>query len=370
MLLVAAVLSLGISAANAQSNVTIYGVADVGYAYQNNTSGQHINQLFSNGLSDSRLGLKGTEDLGNGNAVFFTLEQSVNFDSADQSNPSTFSARQTYLGFKNSTYGSISGGLQYSPGYIASTQYDAIYGSQFSASQVLAGMGGMTIANNANGRWNNSLTYYSPTVYGFNGQLMYRLGDQVSSTSTSSGSSQSGYGVGLNYTWKDLNVGYVYQASESSASGSNQTAVNSPAVQRENFLGASYDFKVVKLVGQYQWSNWSATGAGNASNQLWAIGAIVPVTSAFSITSNYGQLIVDNHDSHNTNGTAQSYSLGGIYSLSKRTRIYGLFNYTTVDNDMMVMGYNGLSSPATSSNTLISSASNGYTYALGMNHSF
>jgi predicted porin len=368
MLLVAALTSLGVSSVFAQSAVTIYGTADVGYAYQNNTSGQHINQVFSGGLTESRIGLKGVEDLGGGNSVFFVLEEGLAID-APSNDGSGLTSRQTFVGLKNNKFGALSGGRQFSPGYIASNMYDAIYASPLSASQVLANMGGMTIAASANGRWNNSLNYSSPTFYGVSGQFMVRTGDQVASTGTSDGSSQSGFGIGLNYAYNNFNASYVYQSTDSSQSGSNLVLVSAPGTQRENMIGGSYDFKVVKIVGQYQWASWTGTGDANADNQLWTIGAIVPITERFSVATNYGQLRADN-DQPNTNGTAQSTSVGGIYSLSKRTKLYGLFNYTTVDNDMRVMSYNGLVSPTTESNTLVSNTANGYSYAFGMNHMF
>ena len=67
-LLVLAVLGAFTGAASAQSNVTIYGVIDAGIAYEKGSAGS-VTKLATGVQSGNRLGFKGSEDLGGGQAT-------------------------------------------------------------------------------------------------------------------------------------------------------------------------------------------------------------------------------------------------------------------------------------------------------------
>ena len=90
-----AVAGLASTAAFAQTNVQIYGVADAAVVYTNTNGGPTTNAagvtsangngrdkfaIDSGGLAGSRLGFKGTEDLGNGLKAIFTLEYALSID--------------------------------------------------------------------------------------------------------------------------------------------------------------------------------------------------------------------------------------------------------------------------------------------------
>jgi len=69
--------------ASAQSSVSIYGIVDVwaGREKINVAPGTSANSVLqSGGLSTSRLGFKGTEDLGGGLSAVFGLEAALNID--------------------------------------------------------------------------------------------------------------------------------------------------------------------------------------------------------------------------------------------------------------------------------------------------
>ena len=74
-------------AALAQSNVTIYGVADATFDIVNVSGGSaalsgntpNFTRVSTNG---SRIGFKGTENLGNGLSALFQFESNANFDAA------------------------------------------------------------------------------------------------------------------------------------------------------------------------------------------------------------------------------------------------------------------------------------------------
>ena len=365
-LLITAALALSALTAQAQSNVQIYGTVDAAGVYQSNSIGKNTNSISSGGLTPSRIGFKGTEDLGNGASAFFVIEQGFEVDTN-----STFTSRQTLVGLKSSKAGALSLGRQYSPGYLASADYDAIGTSAFGVQQVLSSLAGFTAAVNENGRWNNTINYVSPTFYGLEVSAMYRAGEQVNVAGTSDRTTLEGYATGLKYVRGNFATTYVYQFTETSTNGGAPAVLNG-GQQRENFLGASYDFAVVKLVGAYQNSDWDKNGTGNGSkNQLYTVGVIVPVTAAFDIHGAYALLDINGKGSTGASGSASGATVAGIYKLSKRTKVYALAGYTELDSGLKTSTYSGLNvSPVAGANPLVTSGVDGYTLAAGINHSF
>ncbi|MQM30487.1 MAG: hypothetical protein CRU78_08085, partial [Candidatus Accumulibacter phosphatis] len=133
-----AVASLASGAALAQTNVTMYGIADAGYVYSsggdlsvrnfgtNNNNNPTFSGIQSGLLSSSRLGFKGTEALGNGLNAVFTLEYSLNIDNnSGVGNTGSLNARQQFVGLQSDKLGTVALGRQYAPGYLASINNDA-----------------------------------------------------------------------------------------------------------------------------------------------------------------------------------------------------------------------------------------------------
>lgn len=127
-LLALAVLTAISGAASAQSSVTLYGKVDVGLVYESgNPAGKSL-RVDSGITGGSRIGFKGVEDLGGGMKASFQLETGFCADGANgatQPNFCTgsnqFMGRQAY-GALSGGFGSVSGGRQYSLGFINLTK--------------------------------------------------------------------------------------------------------------------------------------------------------------------------------------------------------------------------------------------------------
>ena len=107
--------------AHAQSSVTLYGVIDGSIEYVNrvassaatpNQGGSRFGMPSVGGLSASRWGLRGVEDLGGGNQALFVLESGFQWDTGALQSAPLFN-RQSYLGIQNATVGKFSFGRQY-----------------------------------------------------------------------------------------------------------------------------------------------------------------------------------------------------------------------------------------------------------------
>jgi predicted porin len=76
-------------AAMAQSSVTLFGVVDATVRYVDGGTNGNIWSLTNSGYNSSRLGFRGTEDLGGGLSASFWLEAGVNNDNGTGSATST-----------------------------------------------------------------------------------------------------------------------------------------------------------------------------------------------------------------------------------------------------------------------------------------
>lgn len=100
------------NAAFAQSNVTLYGLISEGYVYTNNVGGKSMSELKGNLQQGSRWGIRGTEDLGNGNSAIFTLESGFSPDTGTSAQGNRLFGRAAVVGLSNKTWGTVTVGRQ------------------------------------------------------------------------------------------------------------------------------------------------------------------------------------------------------------------------------------------------------------------
>ena len=310
----------------AQSNVTIYGVADA-YMGFGNHGGNDLAAVQSGGLSGSRLGFRGAEDLGNGLKAVFTLEQGVDISNGVASpsvgDDSVFS-RQALVGLSGA-FGTVSLGRQYAPGF--DFQYDALLASAISPQFILSTGVGSSLSASSFARWDNSVAY-NGMFSGLKVRAIYSMAANENTTMVAPGqyadpSDDDAMGLGLEYANGPLKVGAVYQML--------QTASNAAAAddQTEWLLGGSYDFGAATLALSYQ----DAESLGRMKGEdakLWQLGVIVPVGAAGNVHLGYGEVKADNVVGSNS-AKSKSYSLAYTHALSKRTTAYTGYNRT--DND-------------------------------------
>ena len=350
-LIALAVAGLVAAPAFAQSNVTIYGIADAYFGFVNGkTAGDGDTKAVVNGglLSGNRLGFKGSEDLGNGLKAEFVLEQGFNIDDGSSASSRAFH-RQAYVAL-NSSMGKLGIGRQYAPGYTATYVYEATAGAIIAPQAVLAGAGvaGGTptaqIQPASTQRIDNSLSYSSPNFGGLTVSGIWGVGTE-NQTDEKAGRVLS---VGANYANGPIGVAYVYNQLNSAIDGNDK--------QREHFLGGSYDFGMFKLLASYQTvgGDTGAAGLAAADAKIWEIGGVVKV-GAGNVHVAYGKL-----DSDASQSDAKSFALAYTQGLSKRTTAYAGINRTSND-DNVNYGLGGASYDTGEAQTI---------YAVGLRHTF
>lgn len=317
-------------AANAQTNVTIYGVVDIGINYDNGTSAAGKTLALKSGQqSGSRLGLKGTEDLGSGMSASFVLENGFNADDGSLANGGRLFGRQAWVGL-NGNFGSVKLGRQYSATYNALNAIDPFGLNQAGDAQRVYGyaLGKVDPIS----RSDNTVAYTSP---GFNGVMLsagYKFGETAGSFNT--GSSKF---AGAAYVKGPLNLQLSYQSTDGVALVAATTALGalstsaglgSTTVNVKNlFAGGMCDFGMAKLHAGIGDTRLEATGSAKIVNYLLGLSAALGSGTA--------------HGSWNRNnvrqlsaGASNQYGLGYSYPLSKRTNFYTSASYTRNDSSV------------------------------------
>jgi predicted porin len=296
-LLALAVLTAVTGAAYAQSSVTIYGKVDLGLVMDSGSAAGKSIRVSSGVTGGSRLGFKGVEDLGGGMKAAFQLETGYCADSAAGApnfctGSNQFMGRQAH-GDLTGSFGAISAGRQYSLGFNNLSTIDP-FGTGF-AGQV------NNIVDPSGIRLNNSATYTTPTIGGFNASAEIALGEQ-----TGNWQANRETGGALTYANGPAYVGFTYYGVDNAAGTS---------TARKNYLlGGTYDFGIVKLHALGQ----KSTGAVGLDVLDLMGGVTVPLGG--------GQLLASyiHHNDRNdvTNHDASQWGAGYLYPLSKRTSIY------------------------------------------------
>jgi predicted porin len=135
---VALLASLCASTASAQSNVTVYGLLDTGIVHTDNVNGagDSMTKMPSlTGSFPSRLGFRGSEDLGPDLQVFFTLEAGLTVDTGSMGQGGRLFGRQANVGLKGK-FGTVTLGRQVNMTYIANQKSDVMGPNLFSISSI------------------------------------------------------------------------------------------------------------------------------------------------------------------------------------------------------------------------------------------
>ena len=105
----------------AQSTVTIFGVLDTSVAHIS-SGGSKVTGLSNGGLSSSRLGFRGTEDLGGGLAAGFWLEGGLAVDNGNSGGYGL--ERRSTVSLSSNTFGELRLGRDKVPAYLNIETFD------------------------------------------------------------------------------------------------------------------------------------------------------------------------------------------------------------------------------------------------------
>ncbi len=310
----------------AQTSVTLYGTVDAGVQYLKGADpAGKVWSLQSGQQSYSRLGFKGTEDLGGGMKAMFVLEQGIHLDNGTSGidtqgsnipffgNDGTFSS-QAFVGL-GGNFGAVSMGRQYSPLYEAYGTIDPFMNGFAANINNFFGVDEGYASNYQ--RMSNAIIYHSPdNMGGFKGALAYGFGEQAGSVSE-----QSQMGLSLGYMNGPLTVSYAYHHANNEMGG--------PGFAdsfKTHFIGGAYDFGAAKLHLAFDQNKRGST----FKTEDYLIGVTVPM-GQHAVFADFTHKKVKERTFLADDANASQFAIGYTYAMSKRSNAYAA--YTHVKNN-------------------------------------
>lgn len=299
--------------ASAQSSVQLFGTVDLNARYVRN-GGDHQYSLGDSGINSSRIGFKGTEDLGGGLKAGFWLEAATTPEDGGAGDGTRFFNRRSTVSLIGWA-GELRLGRDYVPTYYAYEPY-SVFGNVGIAT---SGKFNPTLGSDNKDlvRADNQITYLTPkNLGGVYGRFTAASAEGTAGSRLLSG--QVGYAAGP----LDVSVAFG-QTRVTPIAGSTQDAF------RTFGGGLSYDFGIVKAEGYYRQNRFA-----QLKFEVASVGAIVPIGSGeFKATYTHAnasgqgpigaRAVITNQDADD----ADQYALGYVHNLSKRTAVYGTGSY-------------------------------------------
>ena len=347
-------------AALAQSNVTLYGIIDVNYQYNDpNVGGQASTSGVNGGhQSGNRWGIRGSEALSPSLNAVFTLESGFNIDTGTSAQDGRLFGRQAWGGLQGG-WGTLVAGrvATFSSGAGSFDKWGNI--DPFLASFGDSGLGS-TFTPSGTLRVDNAALYNSPTLGGFSIGAAYSFngnGPEAAGT----GNNNRVLSFGANYAAGPFYAAITYDVIELNNAGTPGNATT-PAIpsgaadQKMLQIGATFDFKFVKLHGAYakEDSVWLTVGFApqvdaGADATAWMLGVTAPVFGG-SLLASYQQRDGDTVNVclgsfvpatglctaplQSRERSIDEWAVGYTYPLSRRTNLY--INYSDRDGEQSV----------------------------------
>lgn len=299
-----AALSTFAGAALAQSSVTLFGTVDLAARYTK-ANGQNIKQLASSGLSSSRFGIRGEEDLGGGLKAGFWLESPIGVDTGSAGSGDRFWDRRATVSLMGA-FGEVRLGRGKTSTRLVIDEFDVHGTTGLGDSTRTYSDLGSKVANL--NRSSNQVQYFLPgNLNGVYGSVEAAAGEGVDGNKS--------YGGRVGYKAGALNVAGGYQTTD--AKGSKY---------KLGSIGGSYDFGVVKASALYSQAKFGAL-----KQTIFTAGVVAPVTAQGQVLAQFSKASGNGAMDQVIGGDAKMYSLGYVHNLSKRTALYT--TASLIDND-------------------------------------
>ncbi len=286
-------------AAQAQSSVTLYGVVDANIEYVNHVGAvpvaannfnhgpaHSVARLDAGGLSGSRWGLRGTEDLGGGLKAVFTLESGFSSDSGNLQQSGRLFGRQSFVGLESDSVGRLTFGRQYTSMFEALANFSPTsYSTQYEP---------VVLQQGPNYREDNTVKYtgkFGPITaaahwsFGVGVALPATVGvaTPIGGNGEVPGAFRrdTGYGAAVAYGAGPFGAALVYDQW-------NPTIGTGNGAIKKASAAASYAFGPAKIMGGYRWGQQkNAADVLIQRDDFYWIGANYQVTPAVGLTLEY-----------------------------------------------------------------------------------
>lgn len=329
--------SLSISA-QAQSNVTVFGVMDAAVRQTSNTGVATNRSVASGANSTSRLGFRGTEDLGSGMAASFHLEHGLALDSGSAASSTQFWDRRATVSLSSKTLGEVRLGRDFVPTYVNWGRYDPF-------SYVGVASASILVANSQTGPIRAAFSTNPNTTVRANSGVQYLLPNNLGGLEGGVMLAPSGGGtlangankvIGARLGWANKTFGVA------AAATTTENSLTTVGKFKDVNVGGFYDFSVVRLTAA-----WRRFDYDTSSQTNWLVGATMPLGSG-TLKFSWNQASLDGKVGATTlpdNG-ARVLGLGYVYDFSKRTAAYATVSQVSNDSKSTFVAPGGTSGMA------------------------
>jgi GBP family porin len=332
---VGAAVSLIALAANAQSNVTLYGIIDLGYLYTNNATGPSSSEIVDGIQSQSRFGLRGSERLTSVVNAGFTLEGGISADTGQSQQSGRLFGRQAWASL-GSSLAELRLGRQYGIGY----EYFLADTSPFGTTFRDAGTG--SVFSSASGRmiFDNVVMLRSGNFGGISGAVGYSFNVNGSETA-GPGNNTNAWTAGVKYRDRGLYLAVSYEDFHcpDSTTGTTYNTCNSIIREHQSHwqVGGSYASSPFQVYGMWgleenQFTLYAVTPAKKA--QVYEVGAKMKLLGGELLASYQGR-----NDDFDAN--LDVWGLGFTLPFSRRTNVYTFVSETNATDNPTVQVVSG-----------------------------
>ena len=342
--LIAAAVAAAVAVPAMAQNVTLSGVIEASYGSIKD-DGVSTSGMQTEGVYDgaSHWKIEGSEDLGGGLSMGFRVMQefvlgSRNYVSQATSTTGGVDTSQTNF---TDTYAFVKGGfgeVRFGAVTFASRDLSGIYRFNGDFGRI------SSVFTSAGNDVNNSIQYTSPDINGFSFSVATGK-EEVNGSKSIAGKSSGGI---LRYTAGPVRLG-ISQTSQSVAKTADLSS-GAVAKGKETMFGGSYDFGMIKIgaviAKDTPKGGAACTTLATCETDGTSVHFDMPVgkgLNAFGSYSTYSSKLVD--------GDGTAIALGVSQSLSKRTKLFAVYNKNDNDAAGTYVYRNGPSANAGSDNT-------------------
>jgi predicted porin len=305
------------------ADVTVYGRLHMSADYTDSTStptrpGSKTNLGVSS--NSSRLGFKGSEDVGGGLKTVWQMESTIDVDG---DSASSLANRNTYLGLAGG-FGTFLMGRHDTPFKMFSRSLDPFTDTIADTRQLLGQSGAFDGGVGFDLRAPNVIAYITPDFSGFNAVLAYVTG-AAKNTQGADNNKLGAFSFNTTYKNGPIYAGFAYENHSKNIVGT--TGRNNPSAWR---LGGSYAFGPAKIGAMYE----QLSDVDSSTANLKRSGSTLFGTYTFGMETvklAYTQVGKwKNNAGSLSNSQASLVALGVDHQLSKRTTAYA--QYTGLNN--------------------------------------
>jgi predicted porin len=345
--LIAMAVAAAFAAPAAMADAVIYGKAHVSLDMNDvEFDGDTVTDNYEVNSRASRVGLKGSEDLGGGLKAIYQVEMGFDWDGGDQQDSAGdigLSQRNTFIGLAGG-WGTFLVGRHDTPAKVA---FYAAGNERLGDSIIDLNSGVVGVFTEV--RANNAIAYISPNFSGFTFAAAAVPGEEsgADGVNNSSDGLTDHYSLGVMYSGNGLKASVGYE--EFDNQGPNLRILNGKVpLGSLGYLGQPEgadegDITVLQVGASYTMNNFSVgahyqdtdiddsdVNAGDAEYTAWAItGKATFGNNAVSLVYTWADAEIDGDDVADSDG----WGLAAEHNFSKRTKVYAAYAMGEVDFD-------------------------------------